>query len=326
MGRGLPHQLRPDRPPEHLRQGPDLLRPGERRALHPLCRRALPGRRPVTLAFLVDAYDEEVVDAEKERRPHRPAPPPRPGPLQVRCAAPVQEAGRQGPRRSRPSCPRTSWWTMTTPAPSASATAARTRSAPLLHHRPPLPQGRGPAKGGYHERNQKKFDKTLPGKDQGYSLAWCLAHDRLYSREVPGLLPYLYIIPFFLAYLVLDFSLRFTYRGMGDCGGEVSACLPVHPGLGSHHGGAGLFPAQGPPVVFPVCATGHLRGHRGDPQRVYERLPPVLLLFGAHLRGHGEFCGRLLYQHQLEGGGRLHPHGAADDDLGTALKVIPPSP
>ena len=46
------------------------------------------------------------------------------------------------------------------------------------------------------KETKKKFDKTLPGKDQGYSLAWCLAHDRLYSREVPGLLPYLYIIPF----------------------------------------------------------------------------------------------------------------------------------
>lgn len=73
---------------------------------------------------------------------------------------------------------------------------------------------------------EKKFDKTQPGKDQGFSLAWCLAHDKLYSREVPGLLPYLYIIPFFLAYLVLDISLRFTYRGMGIVGVKyLPACL-----------------------------------------------------------------------------------------------------
>lgn len=73
---------------------------------------------------------------------------------------------------------------------------------------------------------EQKFDKKLPGKDQGYSLGWCLVHNRLYSREVPGLLPYLYIIPFFLAYLVLDFTLRFTYRSAGIVGVRyLPACL-----------------------------------------------------------------------------------------------------
>ena len=42
VGRGFPDQLRPERPPDHLRQGPDLLRPGDRRALHPLSSSSLP--------------------------------------------------------------------------------------------------------------------------------------------------------------------------------------------------------------------------------------------------------------------------------------------
>ena len=86
----------------------------------------------VALAFLCEAYDEEhLVDAKGQGgRPHRPAPPPGPGPLQVRRAAPEQKAGAQGPWRSNGSCPSTSWSTTTTPARSASATAAKTRSAP----------------------------------------------------------------------------------------------------------------------------------------------------------------------------------------------------
>lgn len=76
------------------------------------------------------------------------------------------------------------------------------------------------------KQTQQTFDKKRPGKDQGFSLAWCFAHNRLYSKEVPGLLPYLYIVPFFLAYLVLDFTLRFTYRGMGMVGVKyLPACL-----------------------------------------------------------------------------------------------------
>ena len=50
MGGGQPHQLRPDRPPEHLR--PYVIEPSL-------------GADRVTLAFLVDAYDEEVVDEAK---------------------------------------------------------------------------------------------------------------------------------------------------------------------------------------------------------------------------------------------------------------------
>lgn len=73
---------------------------------------------------------------------------------------------------------------------------------------------------------EKKTDRKLPGKDQGLSFRQCLARGRLYSREVPGLLPYVYIVPYFFAWLVLDFTLRFTYRGMGIVGVKyLPACL-----------------------------------------------------------------------------------------------------
>ena len=52
--------------PEHLRQGSDLLRPGEQDEHYiPYVIEPSLGADRVTLAFLVDAYDEEVVDAEK---------------------------------------------------------------------------------------------------------------------------------------------------------------------------------------------------------------------------------------------------------------------
>lgn len=63
-----------------------------------------------------------------------------------------------------------------------------------------------------------KAEKKQEGKALGLSFGYCFRHARLYSRDVPGLKPYLYIIPFFLAYLVLDFTLRFTYRGAGIVG------------------------------------------------------------------------------------------------------------
>ena len=68
------------------------------------------------------------------------------------------------------------------------------------------------------KQTDKALDKNRPGQEQGLSFWQCFARNRLYSRDLPGLRPYLYIIPFFLAYLVLDFSLRFTYRGMGIVG------------------------------------------------------------------------------------------------------------
>ena len=56
------------------------------------------------------------------------------------------------------------------------------------------------------------------GKAQGLSFSYCYWHSKVYSRDVKGVAPYLYIIPFFLAYLVLDFTLRFTYRSIGFVG------------------------------------------------------------------------------------------------------------
>ena len=74
----------------------------------------------------MDAYDEEVVDAGKNDvrtvlRLH-------PALAPSKCAVlPLSKKLGERAGRSRPSCPSTSWWTMTTPAPSASATAVRTR-------------------------------------------------------------------------------------------------------------------------------------------------------------------------------------------------------
>ena len=70
----------------------------------PYVSRALPGRRPgQPWPSWCDAYDEEVVDAEKNDvrtvlRLH-----PALAPFKCCCAASVQEAGRQGAGRSRPS-------------------------------------------------------------------------------------------------------------------------------------------------------------------------------------------------------------------------------
>jgi phosphoglycerol transferase MdoB-like AlkP superfamily enzyme len=68
------------------------------------------------------------------------------------------------------------------------------------------------------KQTSPKPDKKLPGKDQGLTFWQCFAKDRLYTRQMPGVKPYLFIIPFFLAYLVLDFTLRYTYRDMGMVG------------------------------------------------------------------------------------------------------------
>lgn len=64
----------------------------------------------------------------------------------------------------------------------------------------------------------KKLEKKQEGKALGLTFWQCFARNRLYSTSVPGIKPYLYIIPFFLAYFVLDLSLRFTYRGAGIVG------------------------------------------------------------------------------------------------------------
>lgn len=68
------------------------------------------------------------------------------------------------------------------------------------------------------KQNKRSLDKKQPGKDQGLTFWQCFARDRLYSREGRGVWPYLFPLPLLLSYLVLDFSLRFTYRGMGMVG------------------------------------------------------------------------------------------------------------
>ena len=82
----------------------------------------------VALAFLCDAYDEEVVDEAKTtcvpfftstRRSRRSS---------ARCCRSRRSSPPPRPSFTT-SCRRNSWWTMTTPVPSASATAVRTRSA-----------------------------------------------------------------------------------------------------------------------------------------------------------------------------------------------------
>ena len=45
----------------------------------------------------------------------------------------------------------------------------------------------------------KKLEKKQEGKALGLTFWQCFARNRLYSTSVPGIKPYLYIIPFFLA-------------------------------------------------------------------------------------------------------------------------------
>ena len=103
------------------------------------------GADRVTLAFLVDAYDEEIVGQDKKGNndvrpcersactkwaPSCASTPPWP-PSSAPCSPSARRRSSPAPPSScGTSWPATSWWTMTTPAPSASATAARTRSAP----------------------------------------------------------------------------------------------------------------------------------------------------------------------------------------------------
>ena len=71
------------------------------------------------------------------------------------------------------------------------------------------------------EKNGKK-----EGKAQGLSFGYCYWHAKLYTKDGRGIGPYLYIVPFFLAYLVLDVTLRYTYRGAGLVGVRyLPACL-----------------------------------------------------------------------------------------------------
>ena len=54
--------------------------------------------------------------------------------------------------------------------------------------------------------------KKPTGKEEGRSLGWCMARARLYSRDVEGIWPYLYVIPLTMGWILLDVCLRYHYR------------------------------------------------------------------------------------------------------------------
>ena len=88
------------------------------------------GADRMALAFLCDAYDEEVVDAEKNDtrvvlRLH-----PSLAPFKA-AVLPLSRSWAERRRRFTSCFPNISWWIMTNPVPSGSVTAVRTRSAPL---------------------------------------------------------------------------------------------------------------------------------------------------------------------------------------------------
>ena len=65
----------------------------------------------------------------------------------------------------------------------------------------------------------KKLEKKQEGKALGLTFWQCFARNRLYSTSVPGIKPYLYIIPFFLAYFCAGPLPAVYLPGGGDRGG-----------------------------------------------------------------------------------------------------------
>ena len=151
-----------------------------------------------------------------------------------------------------------------------------------------------PKQGGFHETDRQSFGQksARPGAGPLFLAVFCpelavqpgparSAALSLYHPLLPGLfgagfLPAVYL------------------PGHGHCGGQIPPGGVVHPGLGTGFRGAGVLPAQGAPVVCPVRAPGDLCGAGHHPQRVYECLSKVLLLFFPLLWGDGELCGRLI--------------------------------
>ena len=118
---------------EALRAGPHLLRPGGQRALHAVRHRA--GGRPEPQPDDVPRRrlrgGRGAQHQGRRRQAHRAAARPAPGSGEGRGAAaqPQRRPLPEGPRPRRPSCAAGGTSTSTTPARSAGATAARTRSA-----------------------------------------------------------------------------------------------------------------------------------------------------------------------------------------------------
>ena len=65
------------------------------------------------------------------------------------------------------------------------------------------------------ETKKAEKPKKLSGKEQGRSFGWCLGRAKLYSQDVKGPWPFLYIIPLSLAWLVCDLTLRCHYSDVG---------------------------------------------------------------------------------------------------------------
>ena len=63
-----------------------------------------------------------------------------------------------------------------------------------------------------------KKPKKPTGKERGLSLRRCLLTSKLYSRDMEGPLPYLYVIPLIMAWLVNDYTLRIHYDKVGVAG------------------------------------------------------------------------------------------------------------
>ena len=133
-GHREPHRLRPQGAPGGERRGPDVLRPGEGRALPPVRGRAGRRRRPRPAdRSSLDAYRDEEAPTAKGGTEKRDVPRAAPGPRAdqggraaalAERAAHARRAARVRPRQARSGCA-----TTTTPARSGAATAARTRWA-----------------------------------------------------------------------------------------------------------------------------------------------------------------------------------------------------
>ena len=117
---------------EHSGESMEYFDPGDQRALYPLCASSLRWARTAS-RWPSCATPTTRKSCEERRHPRGAAPASGAGAVQGGRAAAFQEqAGRQGARSVSACSPNTSWWITTKPAPSASATAGRTRSGTPL--------------------------------------------------------------------------------------------------------------------------------------------------------------------------------------------------
>ena len=68
------------------------------------------------------------------------------------------------------------------------------------------------------EKAEAKQRRKLPGKEQGLSFGRCFLRGKLYSRDVTGPAPFLYLIPLLAGWLLLDIVLRCHYTDVGMVG------------------------------------------------------------------------------------------------------------